>query len=332
MSKEGQGKNGAALAQKAPLSPLAQWKSNLLHEHTLSNLAKVLSGTGIHPERFAMAAFLAMQRTPKLFEAKPIQLWTGVYAAAECGLSMQAHMQQYHLVPFGGEVTPIIGYQGLTFLAEKASGGLIEPPQLIYQRDVEEKRFRWKEGTKRYVDFDPVVRDPTRPKGQLLYVVTTYVNARGTRTFQVLDRETLLEAREKSAGWKAFSSGKRKSSPWAIEHTKDGSEGGHWPAMCAKTGIRRIGKIIPKSADHWGERAAKAEAVDAALDNGEDTAGDLGGVLDTTVSAGLDMTGTEKLKEELGLRPEDAQFTEWKPPEPPPEIILPGQRITKEDK
>jgi recombinational DNA repair protein RecT len=314
--------NAQTLAKTAPTSPLEKWKNDLYKEGNLSNFGKVLAGTGLSPERFAWQAYSALQRQPKLLEAPPMQLWMGVFAAAECGLSLQPHLQQYHLVPFGREVTPIIGYQGFTYLTSKAGGGLIEPPVLVFQRDVEEKRFRWREGAKRHVELDPVVRDPTRPRGQLLYVVTTYTNAQGVRTFQVLDREALLEARERSAGWQAFRSGRRKTSPWNITHTADGSESGDWLAMAAKTGVRRIAKILPKSADHWGERAAKAEAVDSAMELGEDNAADLESVLDTSVGIESQKTGTDRLKEQMGLRSEEAAYTEYQPPEPPPGMAL----------
>jgi recombinational DNA repair protein RecT len=305
---------------KAPVSPLAKWKGDLYKEDNLANFAKVLTGTGLSPERFAWQAYSALQRQPKLLEAPPMQLWMGVFAAAECGLSMQPHLQQYHLVPFGNEVTPIIGYQGFSYLVSKAGGGLIEPPVIVFERDIAEGRFKYREGTNRMCRLDPVVKDPKKPKGEVRFVFATYTNGAGVRTFKCMSREEILEHRERSAGWQAFKNGRRKTSPWNITFTKDGSEGGDFLPMCAKTVIRVFSKVLPKSADHWGERAAKAEAVEGALAEGQDNTGDLSGVLDSTVSMETEKTGTEKLKEKVGVRDASAGFTEaeWTPEEPPP--------------
>jgi recombinational DNA repair protein RecT len=306
-------KQDTALA-KAPASPLEKWKRDLYCEGNLSNFAKALSGTGLTPERFAWQAYSALQRSPKLLEAPPIQLWMGVFAAAECGLSLQPHLQQYHLVPFGKEVTPIIGYQGFTYLVSKAGGGLIEPPVIVFDRDIAEGRLKYREGTNRMCRLDPVVKDPKKPKGEVRFVFATYTNAAGVRTFKCMSREEVLEHRERSAGWQAFKSGRRKTSPWNITFTADGSEGGDFLSMCAKTVIRVFSKVLPKSADHWGERAAKAEAVESSLDQGEDNAGDLSGVLDTTVTLETERTGTERLKRSLGVEPEEADFSQQEPP------------------
>lgn len=312
-----------AMTKRAPESPLEKWKQDVFRENNLANFSKALMGTGMTPERFAWTAFSAAQRNPTLVdpEMPRLDLWLGVFSAAECGLSLQPHMQHMHLVPYKGKkptITPITGYQGLAFLVSKASGGLIEPPVIVFQRDVDENRFRYREGTRRMCELDPVVRNPQAPKGMVRYVFVTYTNAAGVRTFKVLDRDELLARREKSQGWQAFQKGWRKDSPWKIEAQPDGSEGGNFLSMCAKTAMRDIAKVVPKSADHWGERAAKAEAVESAVESD----GDLREVLDSTVARDREKTGTDRLKERLGVVPEDADFV---PPEPPEDVALPGQ-------
>lgn len=285
-----------ALAKKAPTSPLEKWKDEIFHERTLANLSKALMGTGFAPERFAHTAYMLVARNEKLLVNKP-QLWLGVYAAAECGLSLQPHMQQMHLVPFGSEVTPIIGAQGFVYLISKAGGGILSPPVLVFDRDVEEHRFRYRQGTKATCELDPVVKDHKRPRGQLRYAFAVYESATGRRTFKCMDREELLEIRERSKGWQSFKKGKARSSTWDVTHTPDGSEGGDFLPMCAKTVIRHFRKVIPMSTDHWGERAAKADVVEAALD-GE---GSLREVLDTTVVIDAATTATDRMKQQMGM-------------------------------
>lgn len=317
--------NDTSIARRAP-SPLEAWKQELHAEKTTANLAKALAGTGLTPERFAFTAYMVASRNDKLLAADRKLLWLGVYAAAECGLSLQPHMQQMHLVPYGREVTPIVGYQGHAYLVSKAGQGLMGPPVLVFQRDIDEGRFHYREGTREVCELDPVVKNPKAPKGSLRYAFCVFTSAAGVVKFKCMEREEFLERRERSAGWKAFKSGKRKTSPWNIDVKPDGTETGDWLAMCAKTVIRDFAKVLPKSTDHWGERAAKVDQVEAAVD-GE---GSLSEVLDTTVQLEAEKTANQRLRGRLGV--EDAvverefgQDDGYVPPEPPEDVVLPGQ-------
>lgn len=306
------------LAKKAPISPLEQWKAAVFKEENLALMSRALNGTAYSAERFAHTAYMVVARNstiqanlgdpePKRLALYKQKLWLGVYAAAECGLSLQAHMQQMHLVPYAQEIQPIIGYKGFTFLISKAGGGLMGPPVLVWQRDVDEGRFRYREGTRERCELDPVVKNPELPRGQLRYVFATYTTPGGVTKFKCMEREAFLERRERSQSWKFFKQGKRKSSPWNIEIIpaglpNAGSEGGDWPAMCAKTVIRDFAKVLPQSTDHWGQRAATAEAVDNVAEYGE---GELSEVLETTITMGIEETANQKLNRALG--DEDAQ-------------------------
>lgn len=284
------------LAKRAPATPIEGWKAEVLHEKTLSNFSKALMGTGYAPERFAHTAYMLVARNPKLLVNKT-QLWLGVYAAAECGLSLQPHMQQMFIVPFGKEVTPIIGAQGFVYLVGKAGLGLLSPPVLVFQRDVEEHRFKYRQGTRAVCELDPVVKDPSRPKGELRYAFAVYEATNGRKTFKCMDRDEILAIRDRSRGWQAYKNGKTSQSTWQATYAKDGSEGGTFLPMAAKTVIRHFGKALPKSTDHWGERAAKAEAVEAALD-GEPTEA-LSEVLDVTVEEEVQKNANDKLRDRL---------------------------------
>lgn len=288
---------------KAPATPLEQWKSQLEADKTQANLARALAGTGFTPASFAFTGYMLAARSPKLLAADRQRLWQGVYAAAECGLSLQPSMQHMHLVPFGADVSTIIGYQGFVFLTERSGLGVMGKPVLVFDRDVKERRFHYREGTGGFCWLDPVPKDPKEPRGQLRYVFCTY-EGKGGNKWTVLERDELLARRELSAGWKAYKSGKRKSSPWEITTDKEGNEvppsgdskdGGQWLAMCAKTACRDLAKWLPKAPDHWGHRMAKAQDVDGAAEVGED----LAGVLDTTVIEETEKTGNDKLREKL---------------------------------
>lgn len=310
------------LAKRAPESPLQLWKSQLEDEKTRSNLARALAGTGFTPDSFAFTGYMLAARNPRLLEADRTKLWQGVYAAAECGLSLQPAMQQMHLVPFKADITPIVGYQGFVFLTERSGLGVMSRPVLVFDRDVKERRFHYREGTGGFCWLEPVPRNPEEPRGLLRYAFCTY-EGKGGNKWAVLEREELLARREMSAGWKAYKSGKRKSSPWEITTDKQGNEvppsggeGGQWLAMAMKTACRDLAKWLPKAPDHWGHRMAKAQDVDAASETGDD----LGGVLDVTVEEEAATTANDRLREKLGASPAEmseadklaAIAAEWK--------------------
>lgn len=295
--------DSAALAKKPPPSPLAQWHAEVLQEKTLANLGKALQGTGTSAERFAFTCYMTVARAPNLLVPPRQQLWMGVYGAAECGLSLQPHMQHMHLVPFNvskpakAQVQPIVGYQGLTYLVGKAGQGLMDVPVVVYQRDIDEGRFRYRQGTNRTCRLDPTAKNAAAPRGIVRYAFCTFTSAAGVTTFHCIDRDELLAAQATSAGWRAFRKGDRKESPWEPVIMPDGSEGGPFIAMCQKTVARRFAKYLPKSTDHWGERAAKAEAVDDVTERGE---GSLAEILDTAVQERVEETGNDALRRELG--------------------------------
>lgn len=295
------------LATRAP-SPIEGWKAEVFHEKTLSNFSNALMGTDYNPKRFAHAAYMLVAKNPKLLVNKT-QLWLGVYAAAECGLSLQTHMQQMFLVPFGKEVTPIIGAQGFVYLIGKAGLGLLSPPVLVFQRDVEEHRFKYRQGTRAICELDPVVKDPSRPKGELRYAFAVYESANGRKTFKCMERSEILEIRDNSKGWRAYKAGRASQSTWEATILPDGSESGNFLPMAAKTVIRHFAKALPKSTDHWGERAAKAEAVEAELDG--QPADVLAEVLDVTVEKETQKTANDRLKEKLqGGEPSEEEKAE----------------------
>lgn len=294
---------------RAPETPLDGWTRQLDSDKVQANLSKALAGTTFTPASFAFNARMLAIRAPKLLEADRQQLFMGVYAAAECGLSLQPSMQHMHLVPFGANVSPITGYQGYVFLTERSGLGVMHKPVLVFDRDVRERRFHYREGTGGHCWLDPVPRDPSAPRGILRYVFCTY-EGKGGAKWAVLERDELLARREMSAGYKAHKSGKRKSSPWTITTDKEGNEvyptgdpgqGGNWLGMCAKTACRDLAKWLPKAPDHWGHRLAKAQDVDTSSESEEG----LAGVLDTTVEEEASKSANEKLREKLEKRHQD---------------------------
>lgn len=297
-----------ALAKRAPESPKESWKSALAHPKTIQQLGQLLKGTGWPPEKYQAQAYMAVVRNEKLLGPPRELLWLGVFGAAEMGLSLHPQMQQMHLVPFNGKqkkIEPIIGYQGFQWLIAQGSAGLLGTPQVVYTRDLELGRFKYRGGTGGYcyLEGPPPMN---RPRGRVEYVFTVYQSASGKEDYCLLTREELLEAREHSSGWQAFKVGQRSDSPWKEYLTQDGSEGGSFVAMCAKTVTRRHAKQVPKSATHWGERLAKATAVDEAVEG----SGEYATLLDSASVREAEMSAGESLAERMGAGSSPPEFSE----------------------
>ena len=58
-------------------------------------------------------------KTPALQKCSPTSLLRSVMFAAEVGLEPGGALGHMYLVPFGNDVTPIIGYRGLLELARR---------------------------------------------------------------------------------------------------------------------------------------------------------------------------------------------------------------------
>lgn len=200
-----------------------------------------------------MAAVAAdFQKQPKLCEAAvgaPETVWECLSVAANCGLVPGSAHGQFYLIPrWNGrnrrvECTYIVGYKGLAELAMRHPRVHKVEAFLVYEGEP--------------FDFDPgagklthkyrldVDRSDEKIVAAFSRVVLTVGNGGALPDpeplFWVMSRDELLKARDRSDGYKAFTEGKTKSTPWDTD----------FAAMCRKTVMRRhfTGGSVPRSAD-----------------------------------------------------------------------------------
>lgn len=199
-----------------------------------------------------MAAVAAdFQAQPKLCEAAlqaPESVWAALSVAANSGLVPGGAHKQFYLIPRWNarnqrtECTFIIGYHGLIDMAMRHPRVHKWEGFLVYEGEPFE--FRPGEGKLIHVQRFDVDRSPEKIVAAYSRVALTTAN--GTTIdpepmVWVMSRNELLEARDRSDGWKAFKSGKIKSTPWSTDPGP----------MMRKTVMRRHagGGSVPRCAD-----------------------------------------------------------------------------------
>ena len=193
----------------------------------------------VKPASWVRLAQGALRRDPKLAAAaasNPGSLLSSLLDAARLGL--EPGSEQYYLVPFGGEVTGIVGYQGEVELIWRAGAVSSIKCEIVYERD--------------YFVYDSSMdRAEHRPdwfadRGQMIGVYAYAVMGNGaTSRVVVLSKKDVERAKAVSR------SSSSPSSPWA-----------KWPeAMWRKTAVHELAKWVPTSAEFRAEQRADAVAV-----------------------------------------------------------------------
>ncbi len=200
------------------------------------------------PERMMRIAYVAISKNPKLGQCKPISLANAIIEASMMGLEIGGPLAYAHLLPFKGEATLIIGYQGYIDLAHRS--GKIET--FMFQPVYENDEFSYCYGLN--PDLIHIPAETNRGELKYAYAVVKYIN--GGFDFEVVTKSIAMKAKAKSPAKNS------KSSPWNqkdLEYT-----------MWCKTAVRKLSKRLPKSPEDRGnlQRAAVIEErVEAGLDS-----------------------------------------------------------------
>jgi recombination protein RecT len=195
-------------------------------------LAKVL-GSPAQVERFARIVQTEMRRTPKLFECEPASLLGAMMLSAQLGLE-PGPLGHVYLVPFGREVTFIVGYKGMVELAYRS--GQVKDVTARVVRDGDS--FDYREGTRPFLDHRPAGPPGEREWTHAYAVARTKA---GGAPFAVLYPEDVARAKARSA------SAKKPGGPWDTDTE----------AMWRKTAVRRLAPFLPQTA-----QLAEALSVD----------------------------------------------------------------------
>jgi len=194
-------------------------------------------------DRIIRVAMTSIQRTPKLLECSPKSLIGAIIQSAQLGLEPDGVLGHAYLIPYGKEVTFIPGYKGLIDLARRSGQVVSIGSHVVYSNE----NFNLEFG------FDETIKHKPLPPSQRGDRIGVYGIARlkdGSVHFEWLWAEEVEKIRKVSLNKT------RGAGPW-VDHEDE---------MWRKTGIRRLAKYLPLSAEF-----AKAAAVDEMHDAGIDT-------------------------------------------------------------
>jgi recombination protein RecT len=212
----------------------------------------------VSPDRFARILTTSVMNDDKLRSAKPESLLRAAVSIAALGLVTDPQLGEAYLIADrNGDVQQRIGYRGLIKLAHQA-----DVPTVYAEAVHDNDHFELITGTTRRIDHKPLLKGD-RGEAFLYYAVAS--DADGNVDFEYMTVAEVRRIRDtKSDGWKAFKSGKIKSTPWSTDEGE----------MSKKTVLRRLLKRVKMSSD-------KADALARALD-AEDAAENGAGLKDIT--------------------------------------------------
>lgn len=226
---------------------LATIKSGL---ETLVPQMAAIAPSGINAERISRSIAFAIEQNNTLAGCTMPSIISSAMSAAVLGLECDGPSGQGYIIPYFGRERRaqfVAGYKGYVSLAYRAGRTL----EGFVVREGEELEFDEPAG---HIEHRRVLGRESDRKVIGVYAVS---RAQGQPTLvRVLSIDEVLAVRDASNGWRAFASGKVRSSTWQPE-----SDGGAFSAMARKTAMRRLAKDLPQI-PHL--------AMAAALDEGHD--------------------------------------------------------------
>lgn len=184
-------------------------------------------------QQFYAQVFLMAREQPKLATATPASLLAACMACVHLDLMPNTPEQYAAIIPYNNRKLGIVQaqfqimYKGLVELAYRTGQVDAVHAELVFDGD----EFEWALGLDRKLVHIPSPDIDRTDYGKVKAAYTTVELANGTKVFDVMTRNELDKVR-KSAKAKAT------DAPWAV-----------WPeAMAKKTVVKRIHKLLPKSA------------------------------------------------------------------------------------
>lgn len=187
--------------------------------------------------RMAMTTF---QRVPKLLDCTQESVLGALLEVATLGLEIDTGTGQAYLIPYKTKATLILGYKGLIELSYRTDRLLSIYAREVYAVD----EFDFALGLEPRLEHVPDLNAEDRGDMVAVYAVAHLKG--GGRLFEVMGKGDVLAIKRRS---RASSEG-----PWVTDEAM----------MWRKTAIRRLAKVLPKSAE-----LQRAVSLDEAADRGE---------------------------------------------------------------
>lgn len=176
-------------------------------------------------ERFTRIVLTEVRRTPQLLGCDPMSLLGSVMLAAQLGLE-PGPLGHCYFLPFGREVTFIIGYKGMIDLARRSGQISTISARAVFAGDT----FSYRYGLNDDLQHIPA-RDTGLDPEKLTHVYAVAKFKDGGHQFVVLTRSDVESYMKRSPSAKA------KQSPWKSDFV----------AMALKTAVRRLFPFLPIS-------------------------------------------------------------------------------------
>lgn len=175
----------------------------------------------MNADRMARVVLTEMRRVPALANCEKRSLMGAIITCSQLGLEPGNSMGHAYLIPFGKEVTLVVGYRGLIDLARRSGQIVSISARAVYEND----QFEYSYGLEENITHVPAEGD----RGSLRAVYAVARLKDGGVQFEVMSR---LEVEKIRAQSKAG-----KSGPWVS----------HFDEMAKKTVVRRLFKYLPVS-------------------------------------------------------------------------------------
>jgi recombination protein RecT len=221
--------------QVANISPYDAFKAQVLPPDRAQSLFSTLPAH-VKPERFERNLAIALRQHPNLLKCQPEAVFNEVSKAAALGLLLDPQLGEAYLITGWNarenraEPQLRVGYRGLIKLGRQ-SGEITT----IYAHDVcANDAFDCVLGDQKRLHHKPNFMSDRGEVGAY-YAVAKMTN--GEADFEVMSLRQIHGIRDRSDGWKAFKSGKIKSTPWSTDEGE----------MAKKTVLRRLMKRMPAS-------------------------------------------------------------------------------------
>jgi len=185
---------------------------------------EVLQPIGLPAVRLVRTALIAIEQSEKLRQCTMQSIVNATMSAAVLGLELDGVSGQGFFLPFAQKVQFCIGYKGFPTIAARSAWTMRSA--VVREADV----FEYDMGTQNYIRHKPSLDKPgTR-------IIAAYAIASppsGQQVIVVLPYSEIVQTMERSPAVKAG-----VQTPW-----KDPVIG--FPAMAAKTALRRVAKFVP---------------------------------------------------------------------------------------
>ena len=175
----------------------------------------------MRPERIVRIGLTTLRLNPKLYDCTPASFLGALFQSAQLGLEPNVEGQAY-IIPYGKSAQFQVGYKGYVELFFRHQSALSLDMQEVYEND----QFDYEYGTNSFLKHIPALTN----RG---IVIAYYAVAKlkdGASVFKVMSKEDCIKHGQKHS--KTFNNG-----PWKTDQD----------AMCKKTVLIQIMKLIPKS-------------------------------------------------------------------------------------